>query len=242
MKKRMNPSREDGVALLVALMAMLLMSVLGAALVLTGSSETMIAGNFRSAQEELYAAEAALERTMDDLAAVPDWNVLLDGSTRSTFVDGAPSGSRTVPGGGAIDLNQIVDLANCWQATPCSASDLTANPAGNRPWGANNPVWQLYGYSPLDRILATGTIGSPDYVVVLVADDPSETDGNPMVDGVDPATNPGTGVVALRGEAFGPRGAHRVIELTVERLNANDPEGKPTRQPGVRILSWREVH
>ena len=38
-------------AIIVALMAMLMMSALGAALVLTTSSETTIAANFRNAQE-----------------------------------------------------------------------------------------------------------------------------------------------------------------------------------------------
>jgi len=58
-------------ALLVAMMAMLLMTALGAALVLTTSSEAIIAGNFRNSREGLYAAEAVLERSLDDLQTLP---------------------------------------------------------------------------------------------------------------------------------------------------------------------------
>src|SRR5713101_5984999 len=66
-----NIRREHGVALLIAMMAMLLMTALGAALVLTTSSEAIIAGNFRNSREGLYAAEAVLERSLDDLQTLP---------------------------------------------------------------------------------------------------------------------------------------------------------------------------
>src|SRR5438309_4268936 len=92
----MNMRREDGIAMIVALMAMLLMSALGAALVMTTTSETIIAGNFSRGQEGLYAADAAFERAMDDLLTVPDWNKLLDGTTQSAFIDGGPSGDRVL--------------------------------------------------------------------------------------------------------------------------------------------------
>src|SRR5207247_7342772 len=84
--------REDGVALIVALMGMLLMTALGLALVLTTTSETLITANFRNGQEAAYAADAVIERAMDDLLTVPDWNKLLDGTTQSAFVDGAAIG------------------------------------------------------------------------------------------------------------------------------------------------------
>ena len=48
--------------------------------------------------------------------------------------------------------------------------------------------------------LSGGAIDAPFYVVVLVADDPAEIDGNPLVDG----PGPGFGVLTMRAEAFGP--------------------------------------
>src|SRR5438876_1411254 len=217
----MDIRREDGVALIVALMATMLMTALGVALILTTSSETMIAGNFRNGQEALYAADAALERAMDDILTVPDWNTMLAGNTQSAFIDGPPSGARTMPDGTQIDLTQLLNLANCGKVTSCSPSDFAANFTGDRPWGANNPVWQLYAYNRLDAMVPSGTINSPYYVVVLVADDPSELDNDPLHDGTVPCAkgvappncNPGSGVLALRAEAFGPRGAHKIIEM-----------------------------
>jgi hypothetical protein len=100
----------------------------------------------------------------------------------------------------------------------------------------------------------------------MVADDPSECDDNPLVDGGAmascPATvkaNPGTGVIAVRAEAFGPFGSHRSVEVTLGRAHngGEGPEVMPVEgsaenygntagyssigQAGVRILSWREV-
>jgi hypothetical protein len=240
---------ERGVALIIALMAMMLMAALGAALVMTTTSETMIAGNFSRGDEGLFAADAAMERALDDLLTVPNWNDLIAGKVQSGFVDGLPTGQRTLPDGSTIDIGQALAMANCGKLT-CSPSDLTSNSTGQRPWGLNNPVWQAYAYGPLANMLPTGTINSSYYVMVLVADDPSETDNNPMADGVtlcaggevwdnyvpgDPATapcNPGTGVLSLRAEAFGPRGAHKVIEMTVARTNTTNLERGYTGQRG----------
>ena len=241
---------ERGVALVVALMAMALMAALGAAIIMTTTSETMIAGNFARSEEGLYAADAAIERALDDLLTVPDWNRLLNGSTQSAFVDGPPSGTRTLPDGSTIDIGQALNMANCGKTSSCSASDLTAVVNG-RVWGANNPVWQAYAYGPLSSVLPTGTINSPYYVMVMVADDPSEVDGSPLADGVVVCTggedwtnynpnavpnnapcNPGSGVISLRAEAFGPRGAHKIVELTVARTDTTNLERGYTGQRG----------
>jgi len=227
----MNMRREDGIAMIVALMAMLLMAALGAALVMTTTSETIIAGNFSRGQEGLYAADAAFERAMDDLLTVPNWNDLLAGTVQSAFIDGAPSGDRVLPDGSHLDIGGALNMANCGKTTDCSAADLTGNATGTRPWGANNPVWRAYAYGPLANILPTGTINSNWYVMVMVADDPSENDGDPLHDGTN-GGNLGTGVLGMRAEAFGPRGAHKIIEMTVARTNTTNLERGYTGQRG----------
>jgi PilX N-terminal len=234
----MDIRREDGVALIVALMATMLMTALGVALILTTSTETMITANYRNGQEGLYAADAALERAMDDILTVPDWNNLLNGSTQSAFIDGPPNGTRTLPDGTQIDLTQLVNQSNCGKVTSCSPSDLTGNLTGDRAWGLNNPVWQLYAYNRLDAIVPSGSINSQYYVVVLVADDPSEDDNDPLHDGGAtavagmPDPNPGRGVLSLRAEAFGPRGAHKIIQMTVARTDTTNLERGYTGQRG----------
>ena len=50
---------EEGFAVIVAMMGLLLISALGSALVLATSVETLIARNFRDGAGALYAADAA---------------------------------------------------------------------------------------------------------------------------------------------------------------------------------------
>ncbi len=240
----MNGRRENGIALLIAVVAMLLMSALGIALVLAATTETLVASNYRNAAGGLYAAEAIVERAMDDLLLVADWNLLLGGAVQSAFVDGPPSGTRTLADGTTIDLAQIVNRANCAKVS-CSASDLVAVTA-NRRWGANNPRWTLFAYGNVNAMLPANAIESTYYVAAMVADDPSENDGNPLQDGstpcqagqngLDGACNPGSRVIALRGEAFGVRNAPKVVELTLTRTDVTVPG--PAR---LRVLSWREI-
>jgi PilX N-terminal len=229
----MRARDERGVALVLAMMAVLLLATLGLALTAATATELMIAANYRIGQEAFYAADAAAERALSELPSVASWDPLFDGSMQSTFVDGPPSGVRTLADGSTIDLAQITNVANCGKKTACAAADLTANLTGDRPWGANNPVWRLYAYDRLSDV-APGAAGSSIfYVVVFVGDDSAETDGDPLRDGSDPAVNPGSGAVALRAVAFAPRGAHRVVELTASRPD--------TTGAALKVLSWREI-
>jgi hypothetical protein len=230
---------ERGVALIIALMGMTMMIALGTALILTTTTETKIAGNFRSAAEATYAADAMLERVVADLAAIADWNTLLTGASRSGFVDGPPGGARTLADGSVIDLSEVVNVANCEKPTGCTDDDLN-RVTDVRPWGLNNPRWQPLAWGSLNRLTPSGSVRSRFYGIVLVADDPSECDNNPVVDGGAPvppcgtssSVNPGAGVLSLRAEAFGPFETHKILEATVTRA-----EGAAA----VRMLSWREV-
>ena len=224
---------DRGFALLIVLMAMLLLSALGLALVLNTATEGMIAGNFRVAQEAFYAADAGIELAVDDLQTVPDWNSILRGERQSAFTDGSPGGSRALSDGTTIDLALATNMLNCGHAAACSVDEMNSSTA-DRPWGANNPRWNLYAYGPLGAIVSTATMSSAMYVAVWVADDQSENDDDPTTDGASD-TNPGSGVLVVRAEAFGPRGTHKVLEATVARSPAGQPDD------GVRIVSWREL-
>ena len=220
---------ERGVALIVALMAMLLLTALGLALTLTTMTETKISGNYRDGTEALYAADAAVERVMQDLLTVPDWNNVLSGATTSSFIDGPPAGTRETAAG-RLDLTEATNMLRCGKVTVCGDADMNAV-TDDRPWGTNNPRWQLYAYGPMTDMLPTETINSNMYVVVWVADDPSENDGNPLQDGP-LAGNLGRGVIAMLAHAYGPGGVRRVIEVTVARTDTTEIERGYTGQRG----------
>jgi len=230
---RRSVTAERGTALLAAVLATTLLSSLGLMLVLAATIETWVAANYRSGSEMFFAADAGIERALPDLAATGDWSAALDGSVGSTFLDGAP-GPRILPDGRPLDLLEVMNRANCGHAAPCTDSEMDAV-TSTRPWGPNNPRWRLFLHGPLDSLSAGPVLRSLCYVVVLVADDPSENDGNPLRDGGG-AGNPGAGILLLRAEAFGAGGAHKVIEAVLEKATGESLLPSP-----VRLVNWREI-
>jgi type II secretory pathway pseudopilin PulG len=202
-------------AVLVALMSTLLMAALAAALVLSTTAETMVAANFREGQQAVYAADAAIELAIADLAAAPDWTPLLDGSVTSALPRNPPDPRWTLPDRSPLELTRLVNRLNCRNANGCTAAALSALTA-QRPWGANNPMWRLYAYGPLPAFVPGSITDSTFFIVVMLADDAAENDGDPLRDG-STGTNPGSGVVMVRAEAFGTGGTHLVVEATAAR-------------------------
>lgn len=195
--------------LVIALTALVLLSALGTSLVVVANTEQRAAANYAASREAMYAADGVLQIAARELLMVPDWNAVLAAGTLSAFVDGPPGGVRSLGDGTTIDLTQATAVAN----------------AAPRPWGANNPVWRLFAF---------GWLGSTTYVVAWAADDSAESDGDPATDGGG-AANPGAGILALRAEAFGAGGAHKVLEATVRR------EVEAGGGPIVRVRSWQEI-
>jgi Tfp pilus assembly protein PilX len=226
-------SGDQGSALIIALVATVLLTSLGLGLVVLSNTETAIAGNFRVGHEALYAADAAVERAVQDLPLVADWTDVLTGAATSSFID--TTLTPIAPYGGALDLTALTAELQTW-------TDTTA------PWGANNPHWTLFLYGPLSSLVPAGGLQSLSYIVVWMSDDPSETDGNPAKDA--------NGVLSLIAKGLGPNGAGRAIEVTLERVQTTEVEPDPAAgtdagEPedsisdaghvGVRILSWRDI-
>jgi hypothetical protein len=200
--------------------------------VLNTATDVIIAAHYRAGQETFYAADAGLARAVDELGSTADWNALLNGSGRSAAVDGPSSGVRALQDGSTVDLGRVTNFLNCAHAGVCTDAEMDASIAP-RPWGRNNPRWSLYSYGPLGAVLPGSAINPGVYLAVWVGDDPSENDDDPYVDGAD-ASNPGHGVVMAHAEAFGPGGAHSVLEATVGRPD-------PTAASGIRVIDWREL-
>lgn len=211
------PRGERGAALLMAIALMLLLTAIAGAAAIASRTEILIAANFRQSRATLYAAEGAVALAIRDLAAAPGWTAVLTGASGSSFTDGAAIGARTLPGGGTVVL--------CC-GVPSLTDDVQQRAHGGRAWGADTPVWRMFVWGPADRWLPAGRIDSPMYVVVWVADDPGDGDGNPLADA--------NGFLELHAHALAPGGGRRVVEAVVARPVGGSPGG-------VSVRSWREV-
>jgi hypothetical protein len=202
-------SGNRGAALVVVLLLMMLLAVVAGGLITLSTTETLISAAHRMAHEASHGADAALERVLLDLAILPDWSTLLaqpPGNRVSTFNDGAatPIG----PDGRPIDLSDLT-------AERQRESDARDGPV----FGVNSPQWRLLAHAPIHH-LASSIIALPVYLVVWVADDGPDGDGDPARDA--------NQRVVLHAVALGGAGTRRSVEAVVER----------TSEGVLRLRSW----
>ena len=137
--------------LVIAMMAVTLLTGLATTLVLGTMTETAIAGSYGEAAAAFHAAEAAVEFAEGDLM-VQDWDSVIAGSASSSFIDGPPSGARRV-GAASIDLAE-------------ATRDVNTLP-GVRAAGVS---YRLYAYGRFDDLVAAPAGTSALYVAVWIAD------------------------------------------------------------------------
>lgn len=225
---------DRGAILIIVLMIAAFVSTLALSLALTSDADTVAAFSYQNSQRALLAAEAGIELAMAELGRTADWDAVLAGSVQAPSADGPPSGTRVLADGRRIDLGAIASLATCGNAKGCTPAAV-AQVTEARPWGPNNPRWQPYWYGSLASVAPEAPTHTAVYIVVLVADDGAENDGDWARDGGG-TENPGAGVLRLRAEAFGVSRSHRVVEAVVQREAAAGPGGL-----ALRLIGWQEV-
>ena len=208
---------ERGVALVMTMMASLVLVALIGALVPLASTEAAVAANHRRAVEGLYAAEAALEAVVSELGSTQvvaaGWDDVLAGSQRSRFW--ATSLVPRSPDGTTIDLG-------------AATRRLRRSGAGESGSGRGRE-WRLFAHGSLASLLRSSPDYGPWIVVVWLADDSADRDGDTARDSND--------AVVAHAAAFGPRRAHRAIQATLVR------QSRPGVTPGqtvhrVRLRAW----
>lgn len=176
--------------LLVVTMALTLLTGLGTALVVGTMMETAVAAGYRQAVETFYAADAAVEFAIRDLAAHADWDDVLGGAEPSALTDGPPDGTREV-GAMTVDLTRATAEVEALLAARAAPPDTPA---------------QLYAWGRFDGLLPAAAARRPAYVCVWVAG--LATDG---------AEVPAVRLLYVAGRAYGPTGGQRTVVVTVAR-------------------------
>lgn len=189
-----------------ALLATVVLTALGLALMLLGLEESILAGHDRDSRTLRLASESAAQLAVADLTRAGSWSSLaaLNGRfSESTLTPPSPWDGST------LDL----------QARTASIQAQTdAVVAGARR------TWRLLESGPLARAVP-GTPSPPFYLVVWVADDAADTDGDPETDS--------NGILSVWADALGPNGGRATTLVSAQRTAV---PGQPDR---VRILAIR---
>jgi hypothetical protein len=185
--------------------------VAGAALAMLALTtiEVSTTGNHRDGAEAFYAAEAILESVTDELAVAADWTPALTGVLKSRIFD--PAGQPVAILAGPLDLARMT-------------ADLQTQSDAIAGWGPDNPRWRLFASGHLSSLWPGSGRASGIYLVVWIADDVADADGNPEADA--------NGSVRIRAEAFGRRGSRRILETVVVRGQAAGVVRQTTRVEG----------
>jgi hypothetical protein len=145
LQKRKPKSSERGIALVVALLTLLLISALLMGMIIASNSETNISGNFRDEQTAFFAARAGIEEVRDRIR--PGANPTL---TTNTYFN--PVGGITPLAGAPNGILYVINPANGETVDPWNAGgkyydDEYVKEMGTPPTGYILPAPSSFGNS-----------------------------------------------------------------------------------------------
>jgi hypothetical protein len=195
-------------AIVSALLATVVLTGLGVALALGGLEESLLAGHDRAARALRLASESAARLAVTDATAAASWMPL--SSIGSRFVEATMS-PLSPWDGSPIDLAAKTALVQA-ETDASRRADEAAR------------TWRLLSAGPFARA-APGSGCGPFYLIVWMADDGADIDGDPETDS--------NGILTLRADALGPDGGRATTLVSLQRTVVS---GEPDR---VRVLTIR---
>ena len=209
--RRPDLHRQQGSAVLAVVLVTVLFSAIAISAVVLAHVELVVSGRFARVVEARYAADAALQAAVAELRTIADWTSVIDGSARSSLVEGEWVGSVT--------------------------ARLEAETASS-PLPARRAVrWRPFLWKSMDALAARDP-PSRVLVIVWVGNDEDDAgadsaDTNATVLVRAEAVEPGgsrrivEGIVSRQSEGGG--------------LYSEDSAAAETRRRRVAVLNWREV-
>jgi hypothetical protein len=177
-------------ALLASMLATLLLTGLGLSLMLLGSSTTALMARDRLANGAEWSADAAVRLAVSELRQRPDW--------AGVRAPGAAADVCAEPG--ALVDDSLLPPAP-WDGSTLDLHALTAqrqaSAAAAALSGMTVPVWRLYEYGPISRVVPSEPRRHPFYVVVWAAD--------------------AGGLLLLHATALGPRETQASVAVSLGR-------------------------
>jgi Tfp pilus assembly protein PilX len=156
---------QRGIALVLALVALLALTALALSFLSVSAFEPQIAANLVGATQARYLAEAGVEAAFDGLARTPDWSSALAGATCVTgAIAPHTAAASTLPGLAAGSGSFTARVRNdCFPGTASVAGDRTLTGLGAEDGGGASADTN-------DRlvIVSTGRVGTASRTVTAV--------------------------------------------------------------------------
>lgn len=219
--------RERGVALLIAIFALLLISVVAIALIVSSGTDSALASNYRSSTGAYYAALAGLEEGRGRLLGKnPDF-------INKTVANFVPSGS------GTLDVHQVLYIINPVGGEAIVPNDPTNQYADSEygtefDWGLGGATIQ----GPANSVSATGPYPGPSFKWVRINPVTEHSMGDVAVDGQNPPdrltplfydgtglnrTQTGNQALEVTALAVLPSGAKKMLQYVVAPVSFYPP-------------------
>lgn len=251
MKQMAKPGRkrsERGVALVLAIFTLMLISVIGTTLILTAGTASAIKANYKSSMQALYDAKAGLEEGRSRL-----WQFHTDTAGHLDTINtnpGSPDKACVFPNptSPTMPLNQVCYIVNPDQTTGESVDPTSStNKYADTEWALEFPG-QTPNFSPLvmsDSPLTNPSLGGPSYKWVRITPATEQSlnihvsgqsgldTTDPLYYGVCPGCNPAWGLHQFVWTQVGPApNASQVLTITAL---AKTPSGGFS---GTRLLQY----
>jgi len=166
--RKKTSGSESGVALIIALLVLLLITAVGIGMIIMSNTETNVSANFRDEQTAYFASKAGIEEVRDRLRAGAKDSLLLPTTLGSTL-PGAPSGILYVinPLGGETVApwllagsnypdDELVKELNCTGTAPTGSWWVPTVPKASTSYQAS-PILQWKWVRVMEKINKSDT-------------------------------------------------------------------------------------
>src|SRR5579864_8298066 len=231
--ERSSRERQRGIALLMVLIALLIISALTAGAILLSNTETSISANFRDEQLAFFSAKAGIEEARDRMQAgvantlrTASLPTTLPGASGSVLYILNPANGETVAPWNGSSSTTYPDDEICKETSTISCSSNLPNLSSCNTWCVSTTASGVYGVSPVlpwkwVRLMLKQNNALSAYSTNGSSSSGSQVCWNGTNEETTSCSVPNLPVYTLTALAVTPTGSRRMIqaEIAEDRLN-----------------------
>jgi hypothetical protein len=234
-RERSSRDHQRGIALLMALIALLIIGAITAGAILLSNTETSISSNFRDEQLAFFSAKAGIEEARDRMQAgvtntlrTASLPTTLPGTTGSVLYILNPANGETVAPWNGSSSTTYPDDEICKETSTISCSSNLPSLSSCNTWCASTTASSVYAASPVlpwkwVRLMLKQNNALTAYSTNGSSSSGSQVCWNGTNEETTSCTAPNQPVYTMTALAVTPTGSRRMVqaEISEDRLNFN---------------------